>query len=597
MGFFSSRRPEQPEQPLTNDGPVIRVIRSRFYGKQKTQSSSPSSTSQAISLSHSPQDTLATHGSGSSHKPSASSALRPRPPSLKVPSETTRISTDVVTITLAQRLNELALANSQGLLEWVDDEYRLLRQSLFERLAAGSTVPAETPVVPVAAASRDHSDLAGTASCLALQPSSNSLIVLGSSTHQRYPSSVAPSETRTPSLSSKRSFTSTVSGFLRRPSGKRRTSIVIDSKTSDAGSLMSTPRTPDRFTFAVPMSKQHSVSSLRAEHARSIYDGDTHSSRHTMYDRTTASQVFRTPRTPEKAVRRLPSVPPSSFPGGHLSPEIKNAHMSLIDSLEEDDERLQTSAEIRQEIEHMEAEGRRLLDAFNGLELSTLVRQQRRPGNVPLASASLITSPSDSDAPWKTFPLPSSKPASVRTGKDADAMSIVSASSGRTALSQKLSPTVRSRPRQLNTSNSAPVFQPITLSRKTSISSISSRHKNSAQSLGRLGLGSTSSLNLRGSSSHLHLPTVSETGASYVPSPLKSSTLTKLSRMPFSADESQYSESVKNVGDDEDILALEVEMADIRKRRSEVTARYEARIEYLRARLKGAELREKLLKL
>lgn len=48
--------------------------------------------------------------------------------------------------------------------------------------------------------------------------------------------------------------------------------------------------------------------------------------------------------------------------------------------------------------------------------------------------------------------------------------------------------------------------------------------------------------------------------------------------------------------EDEDIKAMEAELADIRRRRAEVTARYEARLEYLRARLKGAELREKILR-
>lgn len=48
--------------------------------------------------------------------------------------------------------------------------------------------------------------------------------------------------------------------------------------------------------------------------------------------------------------------------------------------------------------------------------------------------------------------------------------------------------------------------------------------------------------------------------------------------------------------DDADIIALEAELADIRKRRGEVTARYETRLEYLRAKLKSAELHEKLLR-
>jgi hypothetical protein len=40
----------------------------------------------------------------------------------------------------------------------------------------------------------------------------------------------------------------------------------------------------------------------------------------------------------------------------------------------------------------------------------------------------------------------------------------------------------------------------------------------------------------------------------------------------------------------------ETEMEDIRRRREEVSLRYEARLEYLRAKLKGAQLHEKLLK-
>jgi len=44
------------------------------------------------------------------------------------------------------------------------------------------------------------------------------------------------------------------------------------------------------------------------------------------------------------------------------------------------------------------------------------------------------------------------------------------------------------------------------------------------------------------------------------------------------------------------LATLEGEMADIRRRRAEVVARYEAKLELLRAKLKGAEMHEKLLK-
>ena len=60
----------------------------------------------------------------------------------------------------------MAVANADGLLKCVltplmwnivlrgvnsDDEYRILRQNLFERFSSNAAVPIETPVVPVAA--------------------------------------------------------------------------------------------------------------------------------------------------------------------------------------------------------------------------------------------------------------------------------------------------------------------------------------------------------------------------------------------------------------------------------------------------------------
>lgn len=82
-------------------------------------------------------------------------------------------------ITLAQRLNELATANSEGLLRCVhvpnwgvgmltvrasDDEYRLLRQNLFERFASNSQIPTEAPVVPISGGGHGASGSRGTSS-------------------------------------------------------------------------------------------------------------------------------------------------------------------------------------------------------------------------------------------------------------------------------------------------------------------------------------------------------------------------------------------------------------------------------------------------
>lgn len=409
------------------------------------------------------------------------------------------------------------------------------------------------------------------------------------STHQRGPSSNFHVQTsRPPSVQSKRSFTSSVSGFLKRASS-RRVSGTYESR-SDAGSVFSSPRTPDRSAFSTPSLSRPGEASLRTESSRTYYDSDTLASRYTKLDRIPLSKSFRSDslsRSSSRSVRRAPSMPPSSFPSSPLNSEVRLAQMSVIDTLA-DDEELQTAKDIREAIEKIEAEGRRLLDAFNGLELSTLVRQQRRPGHAPLSTAALLPSPIDSEAHYKNTLSP---PASIRGGKDIDAMSTRSGGSARTAISRKRSPSVSSRTRLPN-SSSAPVFQPITLGRKGSISSISSRNRSATASQlpGRFGFGSTSSLNLARSANHLPLAPVSETEASQS-TPMR----TVEENIPNSpGGGSQYSGSIRPV--EGDIAALETEMADIRRRRAEVTARYEARIEYLRARLKGAELREKLMK-
>ena len=45
-----------------------------------------------------------------------------------------------------------------------------------------------------------------------------------------------------------------------------------------------------------------------------------------------------------------------------------------------------------------------------------------------------------------------------------------------------------------------------------------------------------------------------------------------------------------------EVEEAEPELEDIRRRREEVSQRYDARLEYLRAKLKGAQLHEKLMR-
>src|SRR6202030_3963627 len=77
--------------------------------------------------------------------------------------------------------------------------------------------------------------------------------------------------------------------------------------------------------------------------------------------------------------RGLPSSPPSSFPSRLAGLTASQLHSRISHGMY-DGEHLKVSADIRQEIAAVEGEKKRLLDAFNGLEISTLTRRQHRSG-------------------------------------------------------------------------------------------------------------------------------------------------------------------------------------------------------------------------
>jgi len=286
------------------------------------------------------------------------------------------------------------------------------------------------------------------------------------------------------------------------------------------------------------------------------------------------------------------SAPPSAFHHRANGVDPRRLHSGLLDD-DLDDEVLKSSKEIRAQIEAVEAEGRRLMDAFNGLELSALTRKSQTNTISTLPSAAHLLQGLDSlDSAW-----------SSQTPKDPDGMSLRSMTSNGTSLSTHRSP-VRS-PRTVP--NTPLVSQPVSLARKSSLSSISSRGRSGTtsgapylpalpSSLGRLWSGSTSSVNLTRSTNHLPLAPVAEGDSResvegntrHLRLDTSSSALLRLG--PASPRKNGAFE------DDDDIAALEVEMAEIRRRRAEVMARYEERLGYLRAKLKGAELHEKLLR-
>ncbi|KAF9463021.1 hypothetical protein BDZ94DRAFT_1289958 [Collybia nuda] len=512
MGFFSSRKTEDNGSYLTtaataDDKSVVHVIRSRFYGKNKGKEREGQPAASFTTHGASAAQTLS-DSTGS--KPHASSPLtrhanstskagpsilrgqdgRPtlpalstsargtytssmRPPSSPSPSSRSRNGsfaahhddplapspsrrkpTDTVTITLAQRLNELAVANSEGLLN--DDEYRLLRQNLFERFSSSAAVPTEVPVVPLA---RPRPRVPG--STQEGRPTSRPL------------SNFQVDVDRSPSVRSKSSVTSGVTNFLRRATSRRTPSGSKD--YSDTSSIFSSTSATSNI-FKRGLSKKTSNSSVRTTTSRVHADTVSISSRHTGVgsDRFHSENSPYSPLVSRSAasIKRL-ATPPSSFPARAIGNEVKyGGYLNEIF----DEEHLKTTAEIRQEILTVEAEARRLMDAFNGLELTTLARVQRRQGRSPFGDAG------GKDSSWTLVPDGRSQRRVVIT--DSDVVSIRSATSGASASRSAYSgrKTVRPKP-SVNASlslNSA--SRPGSLHRKNSTSSVGSQERKPSRS-------------------------------------------------------------------------------------------------------------------
>ncbi|KAG2065696.1 hypothetical protein BDR04DRAFT_137359 [Suillus decipiens] len=548
MGFFSSRRivDESPSY-IHNDSSVsmsmVQVIRSRFYGKYKGKARETHHPSMIRHSDHNP------------HRLSAGRSPLGTEQFLPPEQDTPRTHTDVITATLAQRLDELAAANSQGLLD--DDEYRLLRQNIFERLASGSSVPQEAPIVPIISHPPNAYNLASTKS---------------------------PS----PSVRSKSSISSAMSTLFRRSS--RVSSHAAFTATTDNTSILSGGAS----RRLIPPHVQSEVS-LTSENR--LHTGDV---QYLSANMSTSSIIVGGNggrSSPYRSLRHLqtaPVTPPSSFrlnstTGSPFTPvtstsitsrtsvhsPLHSQTPSLSASTNAADPDNISSSELKRQIATLEAEGRRLLDAFNGLEITALTRHHP-PRTPSVRRVRVGTGGSDYGSRGGGSEYGGSGYLSTGRGTpcEADTQSTYSASAA-SSVSQP-----RSQPQSYrNPSLRAP---PSTLSasaRKRSMSSISSRARiptngSMHTSYSPPGLtpsklrelGSVSSVNLTRESS-IHLPsTVHNSLVREVPE------------------------------DDASISALESELSDIRRRRGEVTARYQARLEYLRAQLRGAELREKLMR-
>jgi len=407
--------------------------------------------------------------------------------------------------------------------------------------------------------------------------------------HRRRTSSQYHDQSSRVSIASNKSITSTVTSLLRRATSKqRRNSLIADSGLSDTTSVFSYTSTATHNTqkssFFGKLTKQTSEFSLRPNPLP--LDAD-YPRRHDTHDLLAVSNRSRSGsvRSTARSSRKGRSAPPSSYLGRGSVVDLTHVQSSSVDSSGDGDEdQMSSAADFRREIQKVDEERKHLLDAFAGLELSTLIKQQGQ-----LSHALQLPSPPGSEDGWKGPKLASEQMSMRSSNMDVDTNSLKSIGSSRTGSMRKAS-LIRNGVNRPPLPPSGLSTDSGSLRRKLSTSTISSSSKLvspvssplSPRPSGRLKLGSTSSVNLTRSTGHLPLATVAETDgprrSHSPPPPLPDKSLLSPSRPSI-----QHN----TVGD---------EMADIQRRRAEVNARYDARLEYLRARLKGAELREKVLK-
>ena len=219
----------------------------------------------------------------------------------------------------------------------------------------------------------------------------------------------------------------------------------------------------------------------------------------------------------------------------------------------------------------MEAEGKRLMDAFNGLEVTTLAKLQRH--HIRPSVKSVDFRKGSPESYWS----PDSESRSRQIFLADDEMSTISMRSGTSAgttpsLSASLARSASSPKKATRTTTTKPLSFTGSLHRKNSTSSLTSertggRTLSTSISHGHLKGVNLSNISLLRSTGHLPMDTVLEDEKVSIPATVR-----------------LEAEDVEN------------EMEDIWRRREEVSLRYEARLEYLRAKLKGAQLHEKLMR-
>ncbi|KAG8966138.1 hypothetical protein FRC03_012463 [Tulasnella sp. 419] len=599
MGFFfTSTSPRGDTNVTTADvSATPTIIKSKWYGKHRatsTAGASGSSTTSApvqqpINRSGTPlsstQDNHATrHISGSqslSYSSSKRSASYVATRSSTMPAVTSpQRRPDTRTMTLAARLNELESSNAQGLLD--DDGYRILRQNLFATFTSSTPhVPSEAPPVRI------------TTPGLAKRGESST-----SSSKQPPDSNFHVSREKAASIRSNqsRSTVSTVmTNLFRRATGRPSMSSTdapaSESHLDDTGSIISDR---SRFSFSRPSASflrgGPSTHSLSQASSTGSFNSDTYSNSlsQSQQDLRSITSSRRTGRSglsgrgPPSAYKSVGSGKSTASGSGSNSGQWTDARINA-DLLMDDDEHRQTSAELKAEIVAVEAEYKRILDNYHGAEMAVQAKQHHTTSSSTVKQSSRPISQITVTPETTTFTI-------IPPAKDSTPITINA-------------PPASSTPAKRTLSLSKSPFADV-LRRKASSES-SSKHRGTSPGPSSSHLEATSpgpSIFRNGTISH---------GQRKSSLPDQSSNTLLQPDLPTvrgrtSRSQSNLKSGLSSSTEDAEFGKLEPgqeamsrsnrDLDKIRKSREDAVRRYDGRLEYLRAKLKSAEIHERLLK-
>ncbi|KAG8861738.1 hypothetical protein FRB96_002696 [Tulasnella sp. 330] len=279
-------------------------------------------------------------------------------------------------LTLASRLEELELSNAEGLLD--DEGYRILRQNLFNSYANPNSVilPSEQSPVRVATSSSKPKGSSRSSSSSGIRPPSTSNF------------HISTAKANSIRSNSRSTMSTVMSNVFRRTSprlggGRPSMSTTDGELAQDNGSVYSGVSRASASMHRV-LASSKSSGSLRSEYTQSQQDNQSLSSRQTGRSGLTGGSRGTSSRSGWNTGN---SNPPSAF---------NLRRTTMTDDDDDDDAHRHSASEVRIEIAQVEAEFKRILDNYHGAEMGMLAKMPAgsaasTSANRPLSAISQAT--------------------------------------------------------------------------------------------------------------------------------------------------------------------------------------------------------------